>query len=140
MNARVKIVTASLAVSAALGIILSRSESARWTWSRAAGLALAIPSLVLWAVARVELGKSFSIAAKAKELKTDGLYAKIRNPIYVFGTLFIAGLILATGKPAGLLVLLVIAPMQVMRARREAKVLEEKFGDEYREYRRKTWF
>jgi protein-S-isoprenylcysteine O-methyltransferase Ste14 len=29
---------------------------------------------------------------------------------------------------------------QVIRARREAHVLEEAFGDAYREYRRKTWF
>jgi protein-S-isoprenylcysteine O-methyltransferase Ste14 len=30
--------------------------------------------------------------------------------------------------------------MQILRARREAKVLEEKFGDEYREYKKRTWF
>jgi len=29
---------------------------------------------------------------------------------------------------------------QTIRARREARVLEAAFGDEYREYRRKTWF
>jgi protein-S-isoprenylcysteine O-methyltransferase Ste14 len=30
--------------------------------------------------------------------------------------------------------------LQIVRARREAQVLEEKFGDEYREYRNHTWF
>jgi protein-S-isoprenylcysteine O-methyltransferase Ste14 len=30
--------------------------------------------------------------------------------------------------------------MQIVRARREASVLETAFGDAYREYRRKTWF
>ena len=38
------------------------------------------------------------------------------------------------------LFLLVVIPMQIFRARREARVLEEKFGEEYREYRRRTWF
>jgi protein-S-isoprenylcysteine O-methyltransferase Ste14 len=34
-------------------------------------------------------------------------------------------------------VLVVIA--QTIRARREACVLEDKFGDAYREYRKRTW-
>jgi protein-S-isoprenylcysteine O-methyltransferase Ste14 len=36
--------------------------------------------------------------------------------------------------------LLLLIPLQVWRARNEARVLEEKFGEEYREYRRRTWF
>jgi protein-S-isoprenylcysteine O-methyltransferase Ste14 len=130
----------SVALGVALEVIFSRTASAGWTWSRAVGYALAIPSLALWVMARVELGKSFSVAARAKELKTQGLYSKIRNPVYVFGTIFIAGFVLAIGRPMGLLILLVIVPMQVLRARKEARVLEEKFGDAYREYRSKTWF
>ena len=39
-----------------------------------------------------------------------------------------------------LAVLLLVVFMQVWRARNEARVLEAKFGDAYREYRRKTWF
>ena len=31
-------------------------------------------------------------------------------------------------------------PYQIMRARREAAVLEATFGDAYREYRKRTWF
>jgi protein-S-isoprenylcysteine O-methyltransferase Ste14 len=34
----------------------------------------------------------------------------------------------------------IIIPLQIFRARREAAVLEAKFGDEYREYRKRTWF
>jgi len=30
--------------------------------------------------------------------------------------------------------------MQIGRAHREAAVLETKFGDDYREYRKRTWF
>ena len=29
---------------------------------------------------------------------------------------------------------------QIFRARQESHVLEAKFGDEYREYRKQTWF
>jgi len=52
----------------------------------------------------------------------------------------ITGLIVALQGPALLLLLVVVAIVQMIRARREAQVLEAAFGDAYREYRRKTWF
>jgi protein-S-isoprenylcysteine O-methyltransferase Ste14 len=59
---------------------------------------------------------------------------------YVFRTLFTTGVILWTGKLVWLLALGVIVPLQVMRAKKEAQVLEGKFGDAYRAYRAKSWF
>jgi protein-S-isoprenylcysteine O-methyltransferase Ste14 len=94
----------------------------------------------LWITARIQLGRSFSIAPKATALVTRGIYSRIRNPIYVFSATWIAGLALALGKPIGLLLLIPLIPMQVARARREGRVLEAEFGEAYREYRRKTWF
>jgi len=111
-----------------------------WTPARVAGLVLSVPAFALWAAARIQLGTSFAVRAKAKELVTGGLYSKIRNPVYVFGTIFIAGYFLLIGNPLGLLLPAAVVPMQIFRARKEAKVLEEKFGDAYREYRSKTWF
>jgi protein-S-isoprenylcysteine O-methyltransferase Ste14 len=116
------------------------SRDQPWTFTRVVGLALAIPALLGWMTARIQLGPSFALRAKAKELVTHGLYSKIRNPIYLFGSIFIVGLLLLFGKPAWLLILVVLVPLQVFRARKEAKVLEEKFGDAYRDYRGKTWF
>ncbi|MGH9734482.1 MAG: methyltransferase family protein [Candidatus Acidiferrales bacterium] len=107
---------------------------------RAVGIALAAVGLIGWVVARLQLGKSFSIQAKATELVTHGIYSKIRNPVYVFGTVFIAGLILWIAQPLYLLVLVVLVPAQVVRARKEAQVLEAKFGDAYRAYCTSTWF
>jgi len=37
-------------------------------------------------------------------------------------------------------VFVVLIPIQIWRAGKESKVLEEKFGDEYRKYRAQTWF
>jgi protein-S-isoprenylcysteine O-methyltransferase Ste14 len=91
-------------------------------------------------VSRYTLGRSFSIAPKATALAAHGIYSRIRNPIYVSSVIFLVGLALITGKPAVLAVLLVIVPMQIIRARCEAAVLEAKFGDAYREYRQRTWF
>ena len=136
---RTAILTALLILA---GITFSYGEfqNQPWTLIRIAGLVLAIPAFVLWVTARIQLGSSFAVRAQAKELVTRGLYSKIRNPVYVFGALFITGFFLLIGKPAWLLMLAVIVPLQIWRAHVEAKVLEEKFGDAYRAYRSGTWF
>jgi protein-S-isoprenylcysteine O-methyltransferase Ste14 len=50
------------------------------------------------------------------------------------------GLLLLAGRPILLLFLLVLIPLQAVRVRREEQVLAEKFGAEYEEYKRNTWF
>lgn len=111
-----------------------------WTPVRVAGLVLTLAGVSLITLARLQLGDSFSIEPRATALVTRGLYARIRNPVYVFGLLLFAGMILYLGQPPFLLVLIPLAIMQAIRARREARVLEERFGDEYRAYRARTWF
>jgi protein-S-isoprenylcysteine O-methyltransferase Ste14 len=111
----------------------------RTPW-RITGIAIALPAFVGLMVARFELGRAFSVKAKASVLVTSGVYSRIRNPIYVFSSLVFLGLIIWTGKPLLLLVLVLLIPMQVMRSRKEAAVLTEKFGEEYLAYKRQTWF
>ena len=129
-----------LAILAAVAAAFVRFRFLPWNWMSVCGLALTIPSFLLWLTARVQLGRSFSVRARATELVTQGIYSKIRNPIYVFGTLFVAGFILIMGRPIWLLLPVALIPMQVVRARKEARVLEERFGDQYRLYRARTWF
>ena len=83
---------------------------------------------------------AFSARAKASKLVTTGLYSRVRNPIYVFGALTIAGVIIWTNRPWLLLVFAVLVPLQVYRSRKESLVLKEKFGAAYLEYKQKTWF
>jgi protein-S-isoprenylcysteine O-methyltransferase Ste14 len=104
------------------------------------GLLLALVGLAGVILARYTLGRSFSIAPKATALVTSGIYSRIRNPIYVSGEILLAGIVLMVGRPALLIIVLLLIPMQVFRARKEAAVLEARFGDEYREYRKRTWF
>ena len=110
-----------------------------WTPTHILGMTIAAPALLLLIVARIQLGAAFSVRAKASNLVTTGLYSRIRNPIYVFGTLFIAGMIILADKPWFLLVLVLLIPMQILRSRKEAQVLEDKFGPAYLEYKKKTW-
>ena len=110
-----------------------------WPPLRIAGAIIALVSLLLIVVARMQLGRAFSIRAKATRLVTTGLYSRIRNPIYVFGCFFFLGLAMFIPAWWLLLLLIVVIPMQIARARREATVLEATFGDEYRRYRQQTW-
>jgi protein-S-isoprenylcysteine O-methyltransferase Ste14 len=111
-----------------------------WTPLRIAGIAILLPSFILLSIARMQLGRSLSLKAKATELVTTGIYSRIRNPIYLFGALTILGFIIWTGKPILLLVYVVLIPMQTIRARKESAVLVAKFGDAYLRYRKNTWF
>ena len=131
----------TLAVFAVFAVLLGLQVwGVSWTATRIAGIAIAAPAFLLFVLARIQLGRAFSVRAKASTLVTTGIYSRIRNPIYMFGGLTIAGAFLLADRPWLLLIFAVLIPMQVFRIRQEERVLEEKFGAEYVEYRRRTWF
>jgi protein-S-isoprenylcysteine O-methyltransferase Ste14 len=115
-------------------------RSAPWNATRWTGAILMVASFILFSIAHVQLGSSFSVSAQARNLVTTGLYSRIRNPIYLFGGLLIVGVLLFLNQPRYLLIFLILIPLQLVRMRQEAKVLEEKFGDAYRKYKKSTWF
>src|ERR1017187_2674993 len=111
-----------------------------WTPVKIAGGVLAGFSIAMLGVARLQLGASFSVKAKAKKLVTTGLYAKIRNPIYIFGELFLVGVAMVLENWVLLLILAALVPVQIARAKKEEQVLREAFGEEYVRYKAGTWF
>jgi len=127
-------------IVAGLLVWLLAAYKTPWNLQRYAGAFLVAVGLGGMVLARYQLGKSFSIRPEAHELVTTGIYSKIRNPIYVFGTLMLTGLVLVLRRPHGFVVVAGVIIAQMIQARREAEVLEKAFGDLYREYRRKTWF
>lgn len=133
-------VVLTLVMGAALGLIVWEHPPANWGAMQGLGACLLGSGFVLWTTARFQLGGSLAVTAQAKKLVTRGLYSRIRNPIYLFGSCVMAGLILVLGRPVWLLIFLVVIPVQLWRARKEASVLEAAFGEEYRRYRAGTWF
>jgi protein-S-isoprenylcysteine O-methyltransferase Ste14 len=113
-----------------------------WTPQHIAGTVLVVVGYVGWLAARLQLRDYFTPRAEARGLVTRGVYSKIRNPIYLFGGLMILGVMIYLPAPwwVPLLLFLALVPLQMWRAKNEARVLEAKFGDAYRDYRRKTWF
>jgi protein-S-isoprenylcysteine O-methyltransferase Ste14 len=104
------------------------------------GLLLCVLGWAGVCLARYTLGRSFSIRPKATALVTTGIYSRIRNPVYIFGEILLAGVAIILWSPYLVVMMIALIPIQVLRARTEARVLEEKFGEEYRAYRRRTWF
>jgi protein-S-isoprenylcysteine O-methyltransferase Ste14 len=137
---RIYAITAIQIVGAGVLFWLLFTFPSPWNRQRYAGTVLAVVGVVGVAVARYQLGRSFSIKAEAHELVTTGIYSKLRNPIYVFATVMITGLVLILQRPSAWILIFAVIVGQTIRAHREAGVLEAAFGDAYREYRRKTWF
>ena len=130
-----------LLVVVVLGFLLFRYVwKLVWTPWQIVGLTIFVPAFLLFVLARIELGRAFSVKAKASTLVTTGLYGRIRNPIYVFGGLMSVGIFIFVHRPWWLLIWVPLIPLQVFRVRKEQQVLEAKFGDAYRDYKRRTWF
>ena len=110
-------------------------------WLRWAGCALGITSLGLFAWAHAILGRFWSPHLQLRpnhRLIRVGPYARIRHPIYsaIVGWMMSLGLVAANGTPfvfAALGALHLLLKMQG-----EEKMMLEQFGDEYREYMKRT--
>ena len=121
---------------AGIAVVFARPP---WTPFRILGLVLFIGAFALLTVARWQLGNSFSITPQARALVTRGIYSKVRHPVYVFGALTLCGIALYMPLPWLFLALILVVPLQIMRARAEEKILIAKFGDSYMKYKKSTW-
>ena len=108
----------------------------------AAVLALMGGAIGLFAASSRELGRNWSLVARTRsdhELVRTGPYSRIRHPIYLGMLLFLLALAVALGHWIQLLVSLpVFIAGTTIRTRLEDGLLEQSFGDSFRDYRRST--
>ncbi|MFQ6089566.1 MAG: methyltransferase family protein, partial [Candidatus Methanofastidiosia archaeon] len=105
------------------------------------GLFIGITGLIFWITGRATLGKYFTISHKPKELITNGIYAKIRHPMYSGGILLYLGLGLFFKSIIGIvLTIILLAPLLIYSAIIEERLLIKKYGKSYIEYKKKTIF
>jgi protein-S-isoprenylcysteine O-methyltransferase Ste14 len=102
------------------------------------GAILLVIALPLLAVSRRQLGDAFSVGPQAKILVTHGLYSRIPHPMYAFLDLALLGVVTMIRIPWLLIVWAGVIGVQTLQARREARVLEQAFGEAYSSYRRRT--
>jgi protein-S-isoprenylcysteine O-methyltransferase Ste14 len=102
------------------------------------GAVLLLGALPLLAVSRRQLGEAFSVNPQAKMLVTHGLYSRIPHPMYAFLDLALLGVITMMRTPWLLIVWVGVIAVQAWQARREARVLQQAFGEAYSNYRKRT--
>jgi protein-S-isoprenylcysteine O-methyltransferase Ste14 len=110
--------------------------------ARYAGAALWVGGNALRLAAMFALGERFSalVAIQAgHELATDGVYGVVRHPSYLGSLLAISGWALLFRSVVGLLLAAASVRLAVARIVAEEDLLASHFGDEYADYRRRTW-
>ena len=104
------------------------------------GSIVTLLAFILWIIARIQLGNSFTIGAHAKKLVTVGLYSKLRHPVYYFSILAIVGLAIFTWSIYMTIPVVLLIVIEIARIRQEETVLEKTFGKDYTRYKQTTWF
>lgn len=84
-----------------------------------------------------QLGRSFSIMASSRELKTQGSYSVVRHPLYAAEVLLIAGVVIGHGALLAYGIGAVWLILQIRRAQYEEMVLRATFP-EYAAYARRV--
>jgi protein-S-isoprenylcysteine O-methyltransferase Ste14 len=134
-----------------LGIALAGFGPVKLTLSSlsAAGLAgtalvlvLMGAAIALFASSSRELGRNWSLVARMRadhELVRTGPYALVRHPIYLGMLLFLLALSAALGHWLQLIVAIPVFLIgTAIRTRLEDGLLEQNFGDAFRDYQRST--
>jgi protein-S-isoprenylcysteine O-methyltransferase len=106
------------------------------------GLALVWAGMLVREWAILSLGRAFTAMVEVnpgQELVTSGPYRRVRHPAYTGSMLTLAGFGLAAGSWVGALLAVVIAVAGYSyRVRVEERAMLEAFGEEYREYMRRS--
>ena len=103
-----------------LPVVMLRPEGAGlWVGNVIQAVALGV-----MVVAAISLGPSFGIAPADRGLRTEGLYAWIRHPLYAGETLFYLGYLISHASWRNLIGLVVAITLFAVRIRWEEKIIE----------------
>lgn len=110
-------------------------------WLPWLGVALAAAGLAFTWWARMHLGRDWSATVTLKEdhrLVRSGPYAIARHPIYTGILLALVGSVMVNATSQALLGLALATFGFVLKLRQEERFLTERFGEAYRDYRRRV--
>lgn len=99
-------------------------------------LIVSVAANLLGIATLLNLGRSFGILIACREIRTGGLYAIIRHPMYLSDILLRIGFVLGHRTPAAVALMLLSVGLYVWRARLEEQFLIGQPG--YREYMQKV--
>ena len=110
-----------------------------WTRWLGVGLGIICVLLIYWMFSNIGSGITPTVATRSEhKLVTKGPYRWIRHPLYTFGTIFFLSFaLMADSWFIAVMAVLAILLLSI-RLPTEKALLIEKFGDEYREYMKRT--
>ncbi len=100
------------------------------------GISALIAGLIIASGALLQLKK----LENTEHLVTNGFFSKIRHPMYTGFILWICGWIIFYGAVASILAAIFSIANILYWRRLEEQNLKLRFGDDYQEYLKKTWF
>lgn len=89
------------------------------------GEIIQVAGLTGMAAAAISLGRSFGIAPADRGLRTSGLYAWVRHPLYAMEICYFAGYLVANPSWRNLAILTADTALQLFRALREERILKD---------------
>ena len=102
----------------------------------------ALLALVLFRLTHKALGKMWSVSLDIRDkhkLVTSGIYRRVRHPMYTaFWTMALAQALLLPNWIAGLSGLVGFGTLFFLRVGPEEAMMEETFGEDYRDYKART--
>jgi len=110
-------------------------------WARWAAFAVGLAGLGFWTWTHLALGTLWSPQLQLRanhRLVTSGPYRRIRHPMYTAILIWVASLGLVMANWIPILFAALAAVFLVARVPQEEQMMLEQFGDEYREYMRRT--
>jgi len=111
-------------------------------WLGWTGVFILICSLLIFARAHMDLKANWSPSLelyKDHNLITNGIYRFIRHPMYASQLVWcLAQMLLIQNWIAGPISLVLFIPFYLFRSTSEERMMEERFGDPYREYKQAT--
>jgi protein-S-isoprenylcysteine O-methyltransferase Ste14 len=122
--------------------ILSFADYSLPTWVNIFGICIYLTSMWLFWKSHHDLGQNWSPTLEVREshtLITDGIYQKIRHPMYTSVFLWcVAQALLIPNYIAGLSGIISFVILYFLRIGNEEKMMLDQFGDAYREYMERT--
>ncbi|MEM1333222.1 MAG: protein-S-isoprenylcysteine O-methyltransferase [Actinomycetota bacterium] len=112
------------------------------SWTYGVGAALTVVGLALFWRTHRDLGRNWSVTLEIRDehtLVTDGIYARIRHPMYTAITVIYAATpFVLHNWIAGFVGLVSFLVLYAVRLPREEAMMLEHFGEQYADYRRRT--
>lgn len=112
------------------------------SWAGWVGVVVMIGAILVFWRAHADLGLNWSPSLEIREkheLITRGIYGVIRHPMYASQWLWvIAQALLLQNWLAGVVNLIIFIPFYFMRVKAEETLMFDSFGEQYREYMKKT--